>query len=95
MTEPCPMLGFIVSIGLAPESSAAVRDEFRAQWLAFLAERGLYAISAGTDDREWAVASDASQASDADCDATRAWLAGRPELREARVGTIEDLNEAS
>ena len=94
MTEPCPMLGFFVSLELAP-GSRRDHEEFRTSWLMFLGTRGLYAMSAGADGREWAVGSEASQALEADCEAARSWLADRPEVRWARVGPIEDLNEAS
>lgn len=95
MTEPCPALGFFVSIELAPSTSARVREEFRQSWLGFLVGRGLYATSAGADSRQWAVGSEASQASEVDCDAARSWLATRPEVRQAEVGAIEDLNESA
>jgi hypothetical protein len=95
MTEPCPALGFFVSVELAPADRRAVRERFRESWLAFLADRGLYAMSVGDDGREWAVGSEASQASEADCEAARRWLDARPEVQRASVGPIEDLNEAS
>jgi hypothetical protein len=95
MTEPCPALGFFVSIELAPESSARVREQFRDYWLTFLTGRGLYAMSAGADGWKWAVGSEASQASELDCEAARRWLAARPEVRQAKVGSIEDLNESA
>ena len=89
------MLGFFVSIELAPESSSTAHDEFRTSWLTFLGTRGLYAMSAGADDREGAVGSEASQAWEADCEAARSWLAGRADVRRARVGPVEDLNEGT
>ena len=95
MTEPCPTLGFFVTIDVADSSSRAARDAFRGRWLAFLASRGLYAMSGALDGRRWAVGSEASQASELDCEAARAWLDAQPEVRRADVGSIEDLNEAS
>ena len=95
MTEPCPTLGFFVTIATAPSSSEIARDAFRARWLDFLASRGLYAMSAAPDGRRWAVGSEASQASELDCEAARAWLSAQPAVRHAEVGSIEDLNEAS
>ena len=95
LTEPCPARGFFVAIELAPASSARVRKEFRDRWLTFLAGRGLYAMSAGADGWKWAVGSEASQASELDCEAARNWLAARPEVRQAKVGSIEDLNESA
>ena len=95
MTEPCPTLGFFVTIDAARSSAELARDAFRARWLDFLASRGLYAMSAAADGRRWAVGSEASQASELDCEAARAWLGKQPEVRHAEVGSIEDLNEAS
>jgi hypothetical protein len=95
MTEPCPTLGFFVAIDIAPSSSEVARAAFRARWRDFLAGRGLYAMSAEPDGRRWAVGSEASQASELDCEAARAWLDAQPEVQRAEVGPIEDLNEAS
>jgi hypothetical protein len=95
MTEPCPTLGFFVTIDTARSSSQTARDAFRARWLDFLGGRGLYAMSAARDGRRWAVGSEASQASELDCEAARAWLSAQPEVHHAEVGSIEDLNEAS
>ncbi|MFL5560506.1 MAG: hypothetical protein ACJ79K_03440 [Gemmatimonadaceae bacterium] len=95
MTEPCPMLGFFVIIELAPDSSPSPPGGFAADWREFLATRGLYAMSADAAARRWAVASEASQAVEADCDAARGWLAARPDVGRVEVGPIEDLNAAS
>ena len=95
MTEPCPTLGFFVAIDIAPSSSEIELATFRARWLAFLASRGLYAVSAVADGQRWAIGSEASQATELDCEAARAWLGTQPEVHHAEVGAIEDLNEAS
>ena len=93
MTEPCPALGFFVTIDFVPSSTRGTRDQFRSHWLEFVAGRGLYAVSAAPDGRHWAVGSEASQASELDCEAARAWLGAQPEVGHASVGPIEDLNE--
>lgn len=95
MTEPCPALGFFVAIDIAPSSSEIARAAFRARWLEFLASRGLYAMSAAAAGQRWAIGSEASQATELDCEAARAWLDAQPEVHRAEVGAIEDLNEAS
>jgi hypothetical protein len=95
MTEPCPMLGFFVVVELLPPRSAPAHGDFAADWREFLSRRGLYAVSADPAGGRWAVASEASQAMAADCDAARGWLAARRDVRRARVGTIEDLNAGS
>jgi len=95
MTEPCPMLGFFVVIELATDSSLRSRSDFATDWRDFLAMRGLYAMSADAAGRRWAVASEASQAVEADCDAARGWLAARRDVGRVEVGPIEDLNAAA
>jgi uncharacterized protein YggL (DUF469 family) len=95
MTEPCPMLGFFVAVEPAAGISASARSEFIAAWVTFLAGRGLYAVAASSDTMRWVIASEASQALDADCQAARAWLAARSEVRRAEVGSIVDLNGAT
>jgi hypothetical protein len=95
MSEPCPMLGFIVVVELARARSSPPQSDFGDAWRDFLASRGLYAVSANSAGGRWAVASEASQALDADCEAVRAWLAVRNDVRRAEVGPIEDLNPQS
>ena len=93
MTEPCPMLGFFVVIELASDSLPRAHADFAGALREFLATRGLYAMSADPAGGRWAVASEASQAVDADRDAVRTWLAARSEVVRADVGSIEDLNQ--
>ena len=92
MSAPCPVFGFEVRAEIRPVDD----DDRRALWLAletdFLAERGLVArcIALGGV-LSFAVASEASQATDADRRALEAWAATRPEILSMRVGPLVDL----
>jgi uncharacterized protein YggL (DUF469 family) len=91
MTAPCPALGFRVTM----DAGALPRERLDAlldAWTDFLAARGLYSAGGGTAPMRVVVASEASQATENDRVAVRAWLASRPELRSWHVGDLEDLN---
>jgi uncharacterized protein YggL (DUF469 family) len=91
MTAPCPALGFHVMM----DSGALSRERFDAlldAWIDFLEARGLYCAGGGSEPMRLVVASEASQATENDRVAARAWLASRPELRTWHVGDLEDLN---
>lgn len=94
MTAPCPTFGFVVSVTFAPASDDAARSAFWAAWNEFLEQRGLYCGGGGGDTQEYVVASEASQATNIDREAVRAWLAGRRELSDARMGELIDLSQA-
>ena len=89
MTAPCPALGFVVAIETAPDA----RDELSRDWRTLLEARGLCATGGGAARREYVVTSEASQATESDRDAVRAWLAARSDVRRWQVGEIEDLRE--
>jgi uncharacterized protein YggL (DUF469 family) len=92
MTAPCPALGFHVVLDSVADLDAAGHDAFLDAWTDFLDDRGLHCRGGGRDRMEFVVASEASQATENDRVAARAWLASRPELRTWRVGDLEDLN---
>ena len=93
MTAPCPTFGFIVTLEFRPGTEEELRTSFWDVWIDFLEQRGLYCGGGGGDSCEYVVASDASQATDADRRAVQAWLAARSELSAWRVGELIDLGE--
>ena len=76
---------------VVPGLDAQRRDALSDAWIAFVESRALYCRRGGADRLEYVVASEAAQATESDREATRAWLAARPELRRWRVGDLEDL----
>src|SRR5687768_14119629 len=92
MTAPCPTFGFLVAMELTPGLDPSTRNGFRYAWSDFLDSRGLYCGGAGGEKRhEYAVLSEASQATEADRVSTEAWLQSRGELCGWYVGVLEDL----
>jgi len=89
MSAPCPALGFVVTMELAP----GAHDALWRAWSELLEARGLCAAGGVAERRECVVTSEASQATESDRDAVRAWLAARGDVRDWRVGEIEDLRE--
>jgi uncharacterized protein YggL (DUF469 family) len=92
MTAPCPALGFRVTIeprsGIGPSFEALVDD-----WTHFLEGRGLHCTGGGASERvAFVVASEASQATENDRVAARAWLSSRPDVSSCDVGDLEDLS---
>jgi uncharacterized protein YggL (DUF469 family) len=94
MSAPCPSFGFVVSIVFAPECDVSARDAFWDAWTALLEARGLYCAGGGGDTQEYVVASDATQATDADRNAVEGWLAARGELTRWDIGQLIDLSQA-
>jgi uncharacterized protein YggL (DUF469 family) len=96
MAAPCPTFGFHVVMESTASLDAAAHDELRHAWIAFLEHRGLYCAGGGGPARmEYVVISEASQGTENDRVATRAWLASRPELRAWEVGELVDLEQDS
>jgi hypothetical protein len=96
MTAPCPALGFVVVIEPVAGLGEAERDAFQHAWSALLEERGLLAYSRlGAGRSAIVVTSEASQATENDRGAARAWLSSRTELRHASVGDLEDFSARS
>ena len=96
MTAPCPALGFIVIIEPIAGLRETERDELRRGWSTLLDDRGLHANGRiGPGRSAMIVTSEASQATENDRDAARAWLASRSELRHSSVGDLEDLSAHS
>jgi uncharacterized protein YggL (DUF469 family) len=94
MTAPCPSFGFVVTLELRAEIGASGRAQFWEAWIDFLGSRGLYSSGGGGDTRDYVVASEATQATDADRVAILDWLGGRGEPRAYRVGELIDLSQA-
>jgi uncharacterized protein YggL (DUF469 family) len=89
------MFGFRVGMATDTTLGPGAHDALWDAWITFLDDRGLYCGGGGEPDRlEYVVASEAAQAIEGDREATRAWLACRPELRAWQVGKLEDLNQA-
>ncbi len=90
MTAPCPTLGFLVSMDadVTSEEWAGLAEA----WAAFLEARGLYARGRLDLHRlEYAVLSEAWQATEGDRVAVEEWLASRDDLMSWRVGGLEDF----
>ena len=94
MTAPCPAIGFLVAMDLAPALTAEARDALWRAWTELLETHGLYCGGGGGYRLEYVVASEAAQATANDRAAISAWLGARAELRAWRVGALMDLNEA-
>lgn len=92
MTAPCPAYGFHVQMALRPGLVPAERERLLAQWEELLENRGLSSGGRGPT-YGWIVTSEASQATDDDRSAVRAWLESRPELKSWSVGELVDLRD--
>ena len=92
MTAPCPALGFVVVMEPVAGLSAAEHDALRRAWSELLGARGLVARgSLPAERRVVEVESEASQVTEVDRAAVKAWLASRRELRDWSVGDLEDM----
>ena len=94
MTGPCPTLGFFVRMDIDPTLGAVARAELRDAWTEMLEQRGLYCGGGGGDSQEYVIASEASQATDADRSAVRGWLELHPSIAGWQVGPLGDLDQA-
>ena len=91
MTAPCPTLGFLVHLDLAP---AADLDRVLDAFIEFLEARGLVCGGGGDRSLEYAVSGDGLQATAADRDAVHAWAAAQADLTRYAVGPLIDLEHA-
>ena len=92
MTAPCPTLGFVVSMELA--RAADGWTSLADAWRSFLESRGLYCSGGVRGERlEYAVLSEAWQATEVDRASAQAWLAQRDDVKEWRVGELEDFGQ--
>ena len=96
MSAPCPTFGFLVVMEIASTIDASANRELRDSWIGFLETRGLSCADGSTADEtraelKFVVTSEASQATETDREAVRAWLASRRELRTWHVGALEDF----
>ena len=94
MTAPCPTYGFVVTIAFAPECDQDTHSAFSDALIELLEAHGLYCAGGGGDTQEYVVASEATQATDADRKMVEAWLAGRRDLTRWEVGRLIDLTQA-
>jgi len=92
VSAPCPALGFVVDLEPAAGLAAERLATLRAEWAAFLDERGLRGREqrVGTQLR-FEVESEASQATQNDRAAVERWLSTRADVAGCRVGEIHDL----
>jgi uncharacterized protein YggL (DUF469 family) len=91
MTAPCPALGFRVTI--EPRPGIGSFEALVDAWTHFLGGRGLHCTGGGASERVgFVVVSDASQATENDRVAARAWLGSRPDVSSWQVGDLEDLS---
>jgi uncharacterized protein YggL (DUF469 family) len=93
MTAPCPTFGFRVVMDLDAGAAPSAIEQLRHAWSALLQSRGLTSRESGVERFVHVVTSEASQATETDRVAIRAWLATRPEIRGWRVGDLEDLGQ--
>jgi uncharacterized protein YggL (DUF469 family) len=94
MSASCPALGFHVVMEPAASAGSAEYNDLLGAWILFLEGRGLYCGGEGGRPArmEFTVGSEASQATEGDRVAARAWLASRPDLRHWQVGDLIDLD---
>jgi uncharacterized protein YggL (DUF469 family) len=98
MSAPCPAFGFHVMMETAPSPGSGSCDDLLGAWILFLEGRGLY-CGGGSGGRghpahmEFAVGSEAAQATESDRVAARAWLESRPDLLRWQVGELVDLDQ--
>ena len=95
MSAPCPEFGFAVTIEPAGGPGTRERPTLEEALAALLASRGLSADAGRSGARRFIVRSEGSQATDADREAVRAWLAARPDVRDVHVSDLIDLREAA
>lgn len=94
MSAPCPTLGFFVAMDVAPSVDTDAWNSAWDDWIDVLERRGLHCGGGGSERLEYAVASDASQATEEDRIALDAWLAQNPHITAWHVGPLKDLTEA-
>ena len=92
MTAPCPAYGFHVEMALQAGLVPAERERLLVQWRELLESRGLSGGGRGPPYR-CTITSEASQATDSDRSAVRAWLESRAELKSWTVGELVDLRD--
>jgi uncharacterized protein YggL (DUF469 family) len=95
MSASCPALGFHVVMEPAASPGSAEYVDLLGALVLFLEGRGLYCGGERSGPRrmELAVGSEASQATENDRVATRAWLESRPDLLRWQVGELVDLDQ--
>lgn len=92
MTVPCPAYGFHVEMEVRSDLVPAQRERLLVQWSELLESRGLSGGGRGST-YGCTVTSEASQATDSDRSAVRAWLESRQELKSWKVGELVDLRD--
>ena len=89
MSPACPVFGFVIQLRLC---SGIDEENFANSFAKFLATRAL-AIDGVLP--VLLVSGDGMQATDADRDAVRSWLAKQPEVAQFEVGPLSDVGSAA
>lgn len=94
MSAPCPVLGFVIRVTMAPAAAESDIDALIDDLMALLETNGL--VGAGEGDRtlEFVVHRDGSQATEQDREIIRAWSSRWTHDATVDVGPIADLNPA-
>ena len=85
MSPACPVFGFLIHLRLLPGITA---DDLARQLSEFLATKAL--VSTG-EMPTLLISGESTQATDADREAVREWLARRLEIAHADVGPLSDV----
>ena len=94
MSAPCPTFGFVVTFETRPGLPATAHDELLDAWIEFLEARGLQCGGGGETRHEFAVTSEAGQATNEDRVAAEAWLAAHDDVVRWTVSELHDLSHA-
>jgi uncharacterized protein YggL (DUF469 family) len=95
VTAPCPEFGFTVVMKPLEPIDAHALEALCDAWIDFLERRGLCCGGGGDGTcLEYAIASEASQATDSDREAVMEWLRARRDVESWNVGALIDLRES-
>ena len=95
MSAPCPVLGFVIRVALAPSASEADADAIVDDLMAFLENHGLVGAGEGAHTLEFVVHRDGSQADERDRDIVRDWSTRWTQRATIDIGPLTDLNPAA
>lgn len=90
MTAPCPLFGFELRVQLAPDAHP---EAFLAELQRVATARGLELRGVASRDLRATLASESSQATEADREAIRNWIEARPsaEILRFEISAVSDL----
>jgi len=94
MSGPCPTFGFVVTFESRAGLPASAPDALWEAWIEFLEGRGLECGGGGETRHEFAVTSEAGQATNEDRVAAEAWLAAHDDVVRWTVSELHDLSHA-